>query len=151
MNVDKFRAAQFERRTATVKVPELSAFFDEGQKPELTVQNLTGPEVFEAEQRVSKNRNIEGLVKKLLKATPEKMDALLEGMGISDNVPDALVKAIAYCEFGIASADLQQQDIVRLAEYHVQAFLRLFNKINSLTGLGHVLPGESNASGTTPA
>lgn len=150
MNLDNFRSAQFERRTARVAVPALSDFFEDGQEPVITVQNLTGPEVFQAEQRIAQNRNIEGIVKALAGEKPaEVIDGVMESLGLTGSVPDALAKAIAYVEFGVASVKLEQEDAVRLAEFYIESFLKLFNEINRLTGLGHVPPGESSASGQT--
>jgi len=150
--IEKFRTTEYERRTDPVPVPALAGFFEDGEKPEIVVQSLTGPEVYRAEQRVAANKSIETLVKKLAGGNgAEAVDAVLDAMGVSGtSVPDALAKAIAYVEFGCQSIDLTQSDAVRLAEYHIDSFLSLFNKINSLTALGHVPLGESNASGATP-
>lgn len=150
MNLEQFRKAQLERRTARVAVPSLSDFFEDGQEPVITVQSLTGPEVFRAEQRIAQNRNIEGIVKALAGEKPgEVVDGVMQSLGLTGSVPDALAKAIAYVEFGVESIKLEQEDAVRLAEFYIDAFLKLFNEINRLTGLGHVPPGESNASGQT--
>jgi hypothetical protein len=150
-DIEKFRTAEFERRTAAVPVPGLAGFFGDGQEAEITVQSLTGPEVYRAEQRVAANKSIETLVQKLAGGNgAEAVEAVLDAMGVAGtSVPDALAKAIAYVEFGCRSIELTQSDAVRLAEYHIDSFLSLFNKINSLTALGHVPLGESNASGQT--
>ncbi len=151
-DIEKYRATEYERRTELVPVPALAAFFDEGEDPGFTVHSLTGPEVYRAEQRIGANRNVEGLVAKLVGGnSKDAVDAILEKLGVAgSSVPDALVKAIAYVEFGVASAALSQNDVVRMAEYHIDTFLSLFNTINRLTALGHVPVGESTASGATP-
>ncbi|BBO74365.1 hypothetical protein DSCW_17820 [Desulfosarcina widdelii] len=148
-NIEKYRTTEYERRTEPVPVPALAAFFDDDEKPVIVVQNLTGPEVYRAEQRVAVNKNLEGLVKKLADGKgAEAIEAALEALGLGgSSVPDALAKAIAYVQFGCASVKLEQSDAVRLAEFHIDSFLKLFNAINRLTSLGHVPLGESNASG----
>jgi len=149
--IEKFRTTEHERRTETVPVPALAGFFDEGEKPEIVVQSLTGPEVYRAEQRVKVNKRIEEIIEKLADGEgADAVEAALDALGVGNkSVPDSLAKAIAYVQFGCQSVELTQDDSVRLAEYHIDSFLSLFNKINSLTALGHVSLGESNASGQT--
>ncbi len=152
MNLEKFRNAEFERRTETVPVPELAGFFDGDGPAELEVQSLTGPEVFQAERRREQNRNLDELVKKLAgDNSKKKIAALIESLGFTGDVHPMLVKAIAFVEFGVVSVKLTQEDVVRLAEYHIDTMLRLFRKIDNLTALGHVPVGKSKASGQTSA
>ena len=152
MNLEKFRAAEFERRTARVPVPALADFFDEGAPAELVVQGLTGPEVFEAERRREQNRNIDELVKMLAsKNVKTRVSAAAESLGFTGDAHSTLVKAIAFVELGVVSDDLAQEDVVRMAEFHIDTVLALFKQINTLTGLGHVTVGKSNASGQTTA
>lgn len=152
MNLEQFRAAAFERRTARVPVPALADFFDEGTPAEFTVHSLTGPEVFQAERRKEQNQNLDELVKLLSgKNTKNRVEAVAESLGFTGNAHAVMVKAIAYVEFGVASEQLTQEDVVRLAEYHIDTVLKLFRKIDELTGLGHVTVGKSKASGQTTA
>ena len=151
MDIEKFRATSYERRTKRVPVPALSYLFPEGAAAELVVQSLSGPEVFKAEERKDVNANVGELVQKLLdQKGGERVSAALEALGISgDEVPARLVKAIAFVEFGVQSVQLTQADAVRLAEYHIDTFLALFKAIDNLTALGYVSAGELNASGQT--
>lgn len=151
MNLEKFRAAEFERRTAQVKVPALSHFFDEGQPAEWTVQGLTGPEYFKVEARIRQNSAKAEIMKAFASDDiREQVKAFMASIGISDDADDSLVKMVAYVEFGVASVDLEQHDVVRLAEYHILTVLKAFGVIHDLTSQGHVTAGESNATGTTP-
>jgi hypothetical protein len=152
MNIDKFKQANFERRTALVPVPGLSAFFDNGETPELTVQGLTGHEVAKARERVKQNSAINELVEKIVsEKASSKIRGLQQALGLSDDVPDDLVYRIAVCEFGVASVKLEQEDCVKLADICPEDFYLITSKILTLTGLGQVHPGESNASGTPSA
>ena len=150
MDLERFRTTDFERRTARVSVPALSTFFGEGPA-ELVVQSLTGSEVFRAEGRVQQNAAREEAIK-LLSSTKAKDigQGILKMFGLTDDVPGALVKAIAYVEFGTVLDGFEQSDSVRLADFLPDTFLSLFNKIHELTGLGHVPVGELNATGITP-
>ena len=151
MNLEKFKAATFERRTATVPVPALSSFFDEGKKPELTVQGLTGQEVAKARQRVKQNTALGELIEKVIsEKASTKIKGLQQALGLSDDVPDDLVYRIAVAEFGISSVKFEQEDCVKLADACPETFYLVTSKILSLTGLGQVHQGESNASGTPP-
>jgi hypothetical protein len=150
MNLDKFKQAEFERRTAVIPVPGLSAFFDDGQKAELTVQGLTGHEVARARDRAKQNAAIHELVEKIVgEKASSKIQGIQQALGLSDDVPDDLVYRIAVCEFGVASVKLAQEDCVKLADVSPEDFYQITTRILSLTGLGQVPLGESNASGTT--
>lgn len=151
MNLEKFRQTQFERRTATVPVPELcDVLFDDGEKPELTVHSLTGHEVARARERVQQNNSINELIEKIVsEKASTKVQGLQQALGLSDDVPDDLVHRIAICEFGVASINLEQEDCVKLAVVCPEALYKLSSKILFLTGMGQVPQGESNASGTT--
>lgn len=149
MNLDKFKQAKFERRTATVSVPGLSAFFDDGQPAEFTVQNLTGQEVARARERVKQNAAIGELVAKVIsERASSQIAGIQQALGLSDDVPDDLVYRIAVCEYGIVSVQFEQEDCVKLADACPESFYQLTSKILELTGLGQVPLGESSASGT---
>lgn len=142
-----FRASQWERRTASVTVPALSGLYDD---PVVLVQNLSGPEVYDAESRVLRNSSVADLVMKIAsKIKSQRTEGIMEAIGFTDNVADALVKAIAYVEFGTVDPHFEQEDAVKLADVSITSFMILFRKIDELTGLGAVMLGESNVSGTT--
>ena len=152
MNLEKFKQASFERRTATVKVPALSAFFDDKEKPELIVQGLTGQEVAKARERVKQNTALGEMIEKIVsEKASSKIRGLQQALGLSEDVPDDLVYRIAIAEFGISSVKFEQEDCVKLAATCPETFYLVTSKILSLTGLGQVPLGESSASGTTPA
>ncbi|WP_419663242.1 hypothetical protein Dvar_36380 [Desulfosarcina variabilis str. Montpellier] len=150
MNLEKFKQANFERRTATVPVPALSAFFDDGQKAELTVQGLTGQEIARARERIQQNTAINELVEKIVsEKASSKIEGLQQALGLTDEVPNDLVYRIAICEFGVVSVNLEQEDCVKLAANCPETFYQVTSKILSLTGMGQVPQGELIASGTT--
>lgn len=149
MDIKKFKSAEFERRTAPVPVPGLSAFFDDSKKAEFIVQGLTGEEVAKARERVNQNKSINELIESVLsKKTSDKVRGIQQALGIGKEVPDDLAYRIALCEFGVVSVHLEQEDCVKLAAVCPVAFYEVTSKILELTGIGQVHPGESNASGT---
>ena len=150
MEIEKFKAALFERRTEQVLVPGLSAFFPDGQKPVLTVQSLTGEEVAIARERITQNRAIGELMAKIVgEKASSKVEGIRQALGVSDDVPNDLVYRIAVAEFGIQSDRFEQEDAVKLADVCPETFYLLTSKILALTGMGQISLGELNASGTT--
>lgn len=150
MNIEKFKTMAFEGRTAAVKVPSMSAFFEEGKPAEITVRGLTGVEVAKARQRVSQNAAVGELVDKLLsEKAGVKVQGLKESLGISDDVPDDTVYRIAVLEAGLVDFEVDQEQCVRMNDAYPEAFYSLTSKILELTGLGKIPMGESNASGMT--
>jgi len=144
-DLTKFRESQWERRTASVVLPALSGIYSD---PSVEVQNLSGNEVYRAESRVLRNSSVADLVVKIASGLKsQKTEAIMEALGFSDNVPDALVKAIAYVEFGTIKPKFSQEDAVKLADISITSFMMLFRKIDELTGAGSVSLGESTASG----
>lgn len=147
-HLDKFRRAEFVRRTERVPVPSLASFFD--GPAVIEVQSLNGPELFLAEDRPKHNEVIEKIIGKLESAQiTVKVQAAMDALGISDDVPKAVVKMIAYVELGCKSVDLTQADAVRLFEYSIDSFLTLHQTIHKLTMMGFANQGELRASGAT--
>jgi hypothetical protein len=150
MNLKKFQQAKFERRTTSVHVPGMSAFFDEGQPHEIIVQGLNGKEIAMARERVKQNLAVNELVESVLSdKAKSKVKGIQQALGIAGEVPDDHVYRIAVAEFGIVSADFQQEDCVKLASVYPEPFYQITSKILELTGMGQVSSGESNSSGTT--
>lgn len=138
MNLEKFRNTQFKRRTETVPVPALSQLFDEGEKVEFIVQNLTGEEVAIARERVKQNTALVEIVDKLVSSKAgQQIEGIKDALGMGDNTPDDLVYRHAVAEFGIQSPSMNQSDCVRLAQNFPAVFYDLTSKIFTLTGLGN--------------
>lgn len=149
MDFDKFKITEFERRTALVKVPALSAFADEGKGScEIKVQALTGQEVAMARERVRQNAGLKVIIEKFMGGNvPDLVEAMQEKMGMTDSVPPDAVYRIAVLEFGVVGNPLPQDQCVKMLSHAPEAFFSLTDKILELTGLGGVPVGEPNASG----
>lgn len=143
MNLERFQSTTFKARTATVPVPGLSVFFDEGQAPEITVRGLTGTEVARARERMRENAVLAEVVAKLVSnRAGEQVDGIKDALGLSGGVPADMVYRIAVLEFGVVGMPMKQSDVVKLAEAAPEAFYQLSSKIIELTGLGQVPLGE---------
>ena len=149
MDFDKFKITDFERRTATVKMPALTAFADEGKDVcEIEVQALTGEEVARARERVKQNAGLAEIIEKFAGGSlPDLVEAMKEKLGMTESVTADAVYRIAVLEFGIVGHPLPQDQCVKLFNHAPEAFYDLTNKILELTGLGSVPAGEPSASG----
>ena len=149
MDFDKFKITDFERRTATVTVPALSAFADAGKDAcEIEVQALTGEEVARARERVKQNAAVAQIIEKFAgDNVPDLVEAMKEKLGMNDAVPNDGVYRIAVLEFGIVGNPLPQDQCVKMFNHAPEAFYSLTDKILELTGLGSVPVGEPIASG----
>lgn len=144
MDFKKFKNAQFQRRTATVTVPSLSAFADEGDSAcRVEVQGLTGEEIATARERVKQNRALETVLEKFAGGTvPEVVEAVKEKLGLTETLPNDAVYRIAVLEFGIVGKTLDRPECVKMFNSNPEAFYSLTSKIIELTGIGHVPLGE---------
>ena len=145
----KFDQAQFEERTIEVKVPELSDFFDKDKKQIWIVRGLTGHELAKVNEAVRANKDIDSILSGIMSEThTEKIDAIRESLGLTDNTPGDLVRRIAALRAASVKPTISQEVSVKLADSFPTIFFLLTNKIFELTGEGKTL-GESKASGET--
>ena len=146
-DIEKFNTADLKQRQAEIKVPELKDFFEDKSDPVWVVKGLPGEEHARVADAVRQNRDLGTLIQKLFSgSTEEKVEAIRESLGMSDEVPDDLVRRIALLRYGSVEPECSQELAVKIAKSFVIVLFNLTNKILELTGLGSTL-GESNASG----
>jgi len=144
-----FEAAQPKPMQAEIRVPELAAFFGEAE-PVWTVRGLEGRELAEANQAVNTNRALAEVLKRVAGGdAKDRAAAAMEALGVSEKVPDDLVRRHALLRLGSVDPVIVQRQAVRLARHWPVTFYALTNRILELTGEGPDL-GESSASGQTP-
>ena len=145
----KFDQAQFKERTIEVKVPELSDFFDKDEKQIWIVRGLTGHELAKVNEAVRANKDIDSILSGIMSGIhTEKIDAIRESLGLTDDTPGDLVRRIAALRAASVEPVISQEISVKLADSFPTTFFLLTNKIFELTGEGKTL-GESKASGET--
>ena len=145
----KFDQAQFKERTIEVKVPELSNFFDKDEKQIWIVRGLTGHELAKVNEAVRANKDIDSILSGIMSGIhTEKIDAIRESLGLTDDTPGDLVRRIAALRAASVEPVISQEISVKLADSFPTTFFLLTNKIFELTGEGKTL-GESKASGET--
>ena len=133
----KFMKEKFSVRTERVSVPLLKDWFDEGEKPEWEVRNLTGRELALSQEARSKAKSMNSALEAIVQDTgSEKLEALRKVMGISLDNPDELVKRLDMLVFGSISPRVTLDVAVKLAENFPFDFMKITSKIIVLTGLG---------------
>lgn len=147
-DIQKFEAAKPKPRTEEVRLPELAGFFD--GDPVWVVRGLEGKGLAEANAAVDTNRALVELMKRLGGGAKAQAEAAMAALGISEKVPDDLVRRHAILRLGSIEPTLNQAQVVRFARHWPVEFYTLTNKILELTGQGPNIEGESSASGQTP-
>jgi|LGVE01.1.fsa_nt_gb hypothetical protein len=143
LDINKFSAANFSPRSIDVPVPEMERFFPEDTgKKDMTweVRGLTAEELAGVNDAVQQNKNASSILSAISsKVTKEKIGAIKEAMGMSDdNAPDDVVRRITMLTLGCVSPECPQDMAVRVGDAFPQVFYKLSNKITELTGLGKV-------------
>jgi hypothetical protein len=135
---------EFRRRTKTIQAPSVEdpEIFPEGSIREFVAQNLEGPEVAFARERVKKNKAMAELLDKFMGSSiPKVVEAAKEQLGLSDLLPSDYVYRIALIEFGTQSPEMSQEKAVRLGKNSPVVFYSLSDEILGLTAMG-AQPGE---------
>jgi len=146
-DVKKFSKEKFSFRIAAVPVPDLKAFFPEGDEPVWKVRGLTGHEVGRAAESSDRSKSMAAIITSLVgDSAKEKADSLMEAMGLSKDVPADIAKRIEHLALGSVDPVCTIDLAVLLCERFAIEFYQLTNKIMELTGMGQV-PGKQPPSG----
>lgn len=136
-NVTKFQQASFTAREASVKVPGLKDFFEEGAEPVFKVRGLTGSELAAANEAKERNRNLVALAEALVSGgESEKAEAIKGMLGLGGNVPDDIARRISMIVSASVEPVIDHETAVKLSESFPVEFYALTNKILELTGEG---------------
>lgn len=139
-NTSKFQQARLEQRTDVIKVPEMKAFFDEGDDHIWEVRGLTASELAMANEAMAANKDMGSIISAIATGGKDKVDAVKELMGLqSDSVPDDIVRRISMLTVASISPEIDQTTAVRLGNTFPTTFYKITNKIIELTGLGYKL------------
>lgn len=141
-----FRKADFKPREAELNCSALSAFGGT-----FKVRGLTALEIAQADESAQKGKLLSELVEKLAGSSgKKKAAALLEGVGISDDVPALLAKRYEHVCMGCIEPKLELADVVKLGEAYPVEFSQIANKILELTGQGQVADVKPQGSTKEP-
>lgn len=145
-DVKSFQKASFTPREEEIEFSSLKQFGGS-----FVVRGLTAFEIAQCDESAQKGKLVSDLIQKLAGASgKEKAAALLEGVGISDDVPELLAKRYAHVVAGCVEPKLELSDVVRLADAFPIEFSQLANKILELTGKGQIADVKRRGSSKGP-
>lgn len=146
----RFLSAEFASREEAVSLPDLKAWFPEGEPPVWRVRGLTGAELAQVNESVDQARNVEAIAAALVSPdSAEKTGALRRLLGTAGDVPPDLVKRIEMLLLGSVEPACERDLAVRFADAYPVEFYQVTNAILRLTGQGKRL-GKPSDSGQTP-
>lgn len=145
-NSQKFMATQFEPRTATIDVPGLSDWFNEGEPPVWVIRGQTANEIAMAMEAGAKHKNIDAIIKAIA-ANQDKVNELKKAIGIEKDTPGEIIKRIEQLVQCSIDPIITLDVAVKLGETRPIEFYQLTNEILRLTGLGMDIK-KPKASGT---
>ena len=145
-DLNAFRKAKFKPREAELTLEGLQkAGLGDGR---VIVRGLTSLDIAAAEEAASKGKLLTDIVHKLVDAGgKQKAAALLEGVGISADVPAALAKRYEHVRAGLVEPQMDLSDVVKLADCFPIEFAEIANKIMALTGMGKEAEVKRRGSG----
>ena len=156
-----FRKAKFQPREQVVPLAGLTAggfggYDGEGGAAQpvpvvFKVRGLTADELARADQEADNSKLLVKVAERLAGSEAEKAQALLDGLGLGDDTPQALAKKLAHVQMAVVEPQLKIQDVVRIADAYPTDFLELSRQIYSLTGQGKVAQVKRKPSGKTQA
>jgi hypothetical protein len=145
-DLNAFRQAEFKPRETEI---EFSALADFGGT--FKVRGLTATEIAQADEAAQKGKLLSDLVEELAgSAGKKKAAALLEGVGVSDDVPALLAKRYEHVCMGVVEPKMDLADVVKLGDAFPIEFSQLANKILELTGQGQVADVKPRGSTKEP-
>lgn len=134
-NVQKFLHTACPPRTATVPVPDLAHWFDDDPAPVWTVRNLTGEEVFRAEDAGERLQHIQSAVLAILEGGSGLKDAYQELMGLG-SVPPKLATRIEWLMYASVDPPCDRDIAIKLFRESPVVAGRIVGKIAELINLG---------------
>ena len=157
-DIKKFKKTRYVPREGDVPVPDLKDFFAEGEKPVWRVRGLNGYELGKAKERAASNATMVAVLEGLASRIPKDVkDAISRLIGAGGETPSDIAQRMYMLTAGSISPVLIDESgeedmdvVIQLVTAFPIEFYQITNKINELTGMGHV-PGKPKASGETEA
>lgn len=145
----RFLKTKFQPRTEAVPVPDLAAFFPEGEKPLWIIRGLEGKELGLVNEAAARNKNVAAILEGLMAGdAKEKAKAVQKLLGTAGEVPEDVARRLEILVLGSVDPPCKPELAVRICEAYPVEFFDLTNRIRNLTGQGK-LPGKQPPSGAT--
>lgn len=139
LDISKLMNADLKLRESEVPVPELAAFFPDGEQPVWVVRQLTASEMNRA-QEAGKNEDKIRAVITAMSGDGDKADAIRGILGVGDEeTPAEISRRIEMLVHGSVLPKItpeMRDAVVVMAEKFATQFYNLTTKIMSLTGQG---------------
>lgn len=159
-DLNAFRKAKLSTREEDVPLPGLAeaGFSDQEPDPEtgkfppvvFRVRGLTAEELAKARTEADNSKLLISVSERLVGSESEKVEAILDALGMSSATPQSLRLKICHVTHGVVDPELTQQDVVKLADGYPVEFGILAERIYDLTGQGKVAKVKRKPSGPTP-
>lgn len=145
----RFLATQFIPREEDVPVPDLKEFFGDGDKPVWRIRGLDGYELGSVEEVKRRNKQVESILEGILSAGSKKQaEAIKKLVGNSQDATDDVAKRLEMLVLSSIDPVCDLDLAIKLLKTFPIEFFDITNKVNILTGKGHV-PGKPKPSGKT--
>lgn len=145
----KFLRTKWSPRIESVPVPDLQAFFPDGEEAAWRVRGLSGQELGRAAEAAERNRNMAAIIDGLAGGEArEKAQAVRDLLGLGTDTPQDIAKRLEHLVLGSVDPPCPLELAVTLCEAFPVEFYLLTNRIMELTGRGR-LPGKQPPSGET--
>jgi hypothetical protein len=149
LDVKAFRKAEFVPREMEVTLDALAkAGFGDGK---VKVRGLTAHELATAEESADNSKMLMGVAENLAGASKDKLAGLLDGLGLSGDVPQTLARKMCHVQMGVVDPEMDLGDVAKLAETFPIEFGMIARHIYELTGKGQIAQVKPKPSGKTPA
>lgn len=148
-NIQRFLHTDCPPRTAAVPVPELAHWFDDDATPTWIVRNLTGEEVFRAEDAGERLQNIQAAALAILEGGNGLKDAYQELMGMG-SIPPKLATRIEWLMYASVDPPCDRDVAIKLFRESPVVAGRIVGKIAEMIHLGADW-GKALGSTQTPA
>lgn len=151
-----FRKAKFTPREEDVPLAELAEAGlaesgEAGKKPAevvFRVRGLTAQELAKADEEADSSQLLAKVAERLAGSEAEKVQALVDGLGLGQGTPKTLAKKIAHVQMGVIDPEMKVTDVAKLADAFPMEFTKLANRIYGLTGKGKVAQVKRKPSGS---
>jgi len=148
-DIKKFKKTRFIPRTDDVKVPDMKAYFAEGDKPVWKVRGLTGPELGRCNEMAANTKKMAAILEGVAGSSPgEIRDAVKKLIGDREDTPEDIARRMYLLITGSVepalvteAGDEDLDAAIQLAKAFPIEFMNITNRIVKLTGMGH-LPGK---------
>lgn len=150
-DTQRFMQAEFQPRTADVRVVLLKSWFGHEEATIWTVRGMTASEFARSMEAAEKNKTMDSVAQALAVGNNmDKVNELRRILGLSGDVPDDTIRRMSRLEMCSVSPLVDLPMAVKLADAYPMEFIILTNKIAELTTLGMDLKKPGASGETTP-